>query len=217
MIVHNVRNPFVIEAEKVAAMNDEQDEQEDQDEIAAQEWYDQKSALMVGIIPYAIGGGLDLYYFPNGIEGTAVATKELSEIPGEGSSNDVFDFYELVMFTRLPISLDDAQNESTAFGQVHGSINAILNSIASYSAQATLNPHETCEFPEDFERIGGKCLIFDAYGSDEDHSEFGLLLVMEIHRSEMDFARKNGGEKLIAKLKKAGVYPYSDMDRSAVV
>ena len=132
MIVHNVRNPFVIEAEKVAAMNDEQDEQEDQDEIAAQEWYDQKSALMVGIlgeehnmvmhaiIPYAIGGGLDLYYFPNGIEGTAVATKELSEIPGEGSSNDVFDFYELVMFTRLPISLDDAQNESTHLARCMG-------------------------------------------------------------------------------------------------
>jgi hypothetical protein len=87
-----------------AAMN----ENEDQDEIAAREWYDRKSALMVeilgeehnmvmhAIIPYAIGGGLDLYYFPNGIEGTGVATKELSEIPGEGSSNDVFDCYELV-------------------------------------------------------------------------------------------------------------------------
>ncbi len=206
-------------------MNDDQDE----DEIAAQEWYDRKSALMANIlgeehnmvmhaiIPFAIGGGLDLYYFPNGIEGTAVATKELSEVPGQGSSNDVFDCYELVMFTRLPISLDDAQDESTPFGQVHKSINAILNSIASYSSQATLNPNETCEFPEDFQTIGGKCLIFDAYGTDEEHSEFGLLLVIEIHRSEMDFARKNGGESLIQKLKKSGIYPYSDMDRPAVV
>ena len=210
-------------------MNDEQVEHEDLNEIASQEWYDQKNALkaeilgeehnmvMHAIIPYALGGGLDLYYFPNGIEGTAVATKELCEIPGEGSSNDVFDLYELVMFTRLPISLDDAQDESTAFGQVHGSINSILNCIASYSSQATLNPCETCEFPEDFERIGGKCLIFDAYGSDAEHSDFGLLLVMEIHRSEMEYAMKNGGAKLIQKLKKAGIYPYSDMDRSAVV
>ena len=206
-------------------MNDD----EDQDEVAAQEWYDKKSGLMVdilgeehdrvmhAIIPFAIGGGLDLYYFPNGIEGTAIATKELSEVPGEGSSNDVFDCYELVMFTRLPISLDDAVNESTPFGHVHKSMNAILNSIASYSGQATLNPNETCEFPEDFETIGGKCLIFDAYATDVEHSEFGLLLVIEIHRSEMDYARKNGGSKLIEKLKKSGVYPYSDMDRPAVV
>ena len=206
-------------------MNDEQDE----DEIAAQEWYDRKSELMVGVLgeehnmvmhamfPFALGGGLDLYYFPNGIQGTGVATKELSEIPGEGSSNDVFDVYELVMFTRQPISLDDTQDESTPFGQVHQSINAILNSIASYSSQATLNPNETCEFPEDFDTIGGKRLIFDAYGTEEEHSEFGLLVVIEIHRSEMEYARKYGGGNLIQKLKKSGVYPYSDMDRPAVV
>ena len=121
------------------------------------------------------------------------------------------------MFTRQPISLDDAQDESTAFDQVHGSINAILNSIASYSSQATLNPNETCEFPEDFQTIGGNCLIFDAYGTDKEHSEFGLLAVIEIHRSEMDFARKNGGVRLIQKLKKSGVYPYSDMNRPTVV
>ena len=210
-------------------MTDNPVENHDEDEIAAQEWYDRKSALMANIlgeehdtvmhamIPFAIGGGLDLYYFPNGIEGTGVATKELSEFPGEGSSNDVFDCYELVMFTRQPISLDDAQDESTAFDQVHGSINAILNSIASYSSQATLNPNETCEFPEDFQTIGGNCLIFDAYGTDKEHSEFGLLAVIEIHRSEMDFARKNGGVRLIQKLKKSGVYPYSDMNRPTVV
>jgi len=35
--------------------------------------------VMHAMIPYAIGGGLDLYYFPNKIEGVAIATKELSE------------------------------------------------------------------------------------------------------------------------------------------
>jgi hypothetical protein len=35
--------------------------------------------VMHAIIPYAIGGGLDLYYYPNGLPGTAIATKELSE------------------------------------------------------------------------------------------------------------------------------------------
>ena len=201
---------------------------EDHDEKLAQEWYDRKTAMMVdvlgdehgivmhAIIPYAIGGGLDLYYFPNGISGTAIATKELCETPGEGSSNDVFDTFELVMFTRHAISLDDAIDESTAFGKAHHVINAILNCIAPYSAQATLNPHETCEFPEGMDTVGGKCLIFDAYGFAGDHAEFGLLVIIEIHRSEMDYAREHGGRQLLAKLKEAGYYPYSDLERPAV-
>lgn len=199
-----------------------------EDQAECQEWYDRKSALMEdvlgkehdkvmhAIIPYAIGGGLDLYYFPHGIPGTAIATKELCESPGEGSSNNVFDTYELVMFTRHPVSLDDAKDEATPFGRAHHSINAILNCIAPYSAQATLNPNETCEFPEDMETVGGKCLIFDAYGTDGEQVEFGLLAIIEVHRSEMEFARENGGKKLIDKLKKAGYYPYSDLERPAV-
>jgi len=201
---------------------------EDHDEKFAREWYDNKTAMMVeilgkehdivmhAIIPYAIGGGLDLYYYPNGITGTAGATKELCEMPGQGSSNDVFENYELVMFTRHALALDDAQEESTPFGRAQHTINAILNCIAPYSSQATLNPHETCEFPEDMETIGGKCLIFDAYEFDGQLAEFGLLVIIEIYRSEMDYAREHGGEKLLAKLKKADYYPYSDMERRAV-
>jgi hypothetical protein len=200
----------------------------DADEKQAQEWYDRKSERMVAllgkehdmvmhaIIPYAVGGGLDLYYFPNGINGTAIATKELCETPGEGSSNDAFDTYELVMFTRHPLSLDDSDNQSTPFGRAHHSINAILNCIAPYSAQAKLNPCETCEFPEDMDDVGGKCLIFDAYKSETENADFGLLLIIEIHRSEMEYARENGGKALLAKLKKAGCYPYSDLDRPPV-
>ena len=201
---------------------------EDRDEALAQEWYDRKSAIMGevlgqehdmvmhAIIRYAIGGGLDLYYFPNGIAGTAIATKELCETPGVGSSNRVFDTYELVMFTRHKLSLDDAQNESTDFGRAHHTINAILNCIAPYSVEATLNPHETCEFPAEMESIGGKCLIFDAYQTKSKHSDFGLLAIIEIHRSEMEFARKRGGKKLLDRLKRAGCYPYSDLERPAV-
>lgn len=202
---------------------------EDYDEQLAQEWHDKKSAAMVDVLgeehdmvmhaifPYSIGGSLDLYYFPNGIAGTAIATKELSEAPGEGSSNDVFDTYELVMFTRHAISLDDAKDESTPFGRAHRSINAILNHVAPYSAQATLNPNETCEFPAEMDTVGGKCLIFDAYRSTAEHQDFGLLAIIEVHRSEMDYARHNGGKHLIAALKEAGHFPYSDLDREAVV
>jgi len=202
---------------------------DDRDEQLARDWYDKKTAMMVDIlgkehdmvmhalIPYDIGGALDLYYFSHGITGTAIATKELCEMPGEGSTNDVFDNYELVMFTRHQLSLDDAYDDSSPFGRAHQSINAILNYIAPYSEQATLNPCETCEFPEDMETVGGKCLIVDAYGLETDHAVFGLLAVIEIHRAEMKYAQARGGQKLLARLKEAGGYPYSDMDRPPVV
>jgi len=119
------------------------------------------------------------------------------------------------MFTRHPLDMDQAQDESTDFGKAHKNIQSIINPIARYSAEASLNPNETCEFPAEMEGIGGKCMIFDSYKSDEAR-DFGILAVIEIHRSEMEFAQNNGGASLIAKLKEAGHYPYSDMARIPV-
>jgi hypothetical protein len=196
----------------------------------AEAWQDQKSTLMEAIlgrehdmvmhaiIPYAIGGGLDLYYYPHLIPGTAIATKELSDLPDQGSSNRVFSSYELAMFTRHTLNLDHAKDDSTPFGRAHSNINRILNCIARYSASATLNPKETCEFPADMEHLGGKCLIFDAYGppTTGEVRGFGVLIVIELHRSEMEFARSSGGSELIQRLKAGGHYPYSDLERDPV-
>ncbi|MES2467507.1 MAG: hypothetical protein V4675_09420 [Verrucomicrobiota bacterium] len=197
----------------------------------AEAWNDQKSKLMEAalgpehnmvmhaMIPFAVGGFLDLYYYPHGLPGTAVATKELSELPGQGSSNEAFSSYELAMFTRHTLNLDEARDESTAFGQAHATINRVLNHMARYSVSATLNRNETCAFPVEMKHVGGKCLIFDAYGIPDDGKlrTFGILAVIEVHPSEMDFARAGGGSELIARLKNAGHYPYSDLDREPVV
>jgi hypothetical protein len=203
------------------------DPQQEEAELA---WDKEKSAFMEAvlgqehdmvmhaIIPFAVGGGLDLYYYPNGAPGTGIATKELVDRRGKGPSNRVFPCYELVMFTKHTLNLDEAKNPETPFGAAHTKINSVLNLIANYCAQAKLNPNETCEFPAEMEKVGGKCLIFDAYPSAKTTGPkgMGLLLVMEVHRSEMEFARQNGGEKLIEKLKESGVYPYSDMERDPV-
>jgi hypothetical protein len=200
------------------------------EEELAQGWYDRKSSMMEellgkehdmvmhAIIPYAVGGGLDLYYYPNGIPGTAIATKELCESPGEGSSNRVFQCYELVMFTKHRLDLSLAKDEETPFGRAHMTINSMLNLIARYSADATLNPNETCEFPAEMQRVGGRCLIFDGYPSypEDEPAEFGLLAVIEVFRSEMEYARTNGGAKLLTLLKAKGHYPYSDLERKPV-
>ena len=195
----------------------------------ASKWYEHKSRLMEAslgaehdtvmhaIIPYPVGG-LDLYYYPHGTPGTAIATKELSELPNEGSCNDAYRSYELVMFTRHPLDLKAAKNDDTPFGRAHANINAILNLIARYSAEATLNPHETCEFPAGMAGVGGKCLIFDGYAchSDDVAVNFGLLAIIEVFPSEMKYARRHGGKKLIARLRHQGHYPYSDLNRGPV-
>ena len=123
------------------------------------------------------------------------------------------------MFTKHSLSLDDAEDENTAFGKAHANINAILNLIARYSESAQLNPNETSEFPEDMEDVGGKCLIFAGYAkfTDDVATDFGLLLIIEIFRSEMQYAREHGGAQLLDHLKSAGHYPYSDLDREPVV
>src|SRR5688572_17018579 len=101
-------------------------------------WRAHKSALMAAmlgaehpraskaLIPFSIGGCLDLHYYPAGIPGTGIATKELSEIAGAGPSNRELSSYELVMFTRHPLNLAEAQDVGTAFGRVHERIRQIL-------------------------------------------------------------------------------------------
>jgi hypothetical protein len=203
-------------------------EEEAAEEEAEQRWHDHRAALMeellgkehdlVGhsVVPYALGGSLDLHYYPNGLAGTAIATQELAE---EGTANRVFRCYELVMFTRHPVDLVVAKDVGAPFGQMHKVISAFLNVLAPYSAKATLNPNDTCEFPADIPTVGGRCMIFDGYPSYSDDcepAEFGLLVVIEVFRSEMEYACRNGGGRLLERLKAKGHYPYSDLFRQPV-
>ena len=53
---------------------------------------------MVGhaIIPFAVGGAVDMYYFPNHIQGTGFATMELLDPNGKGPKPNRLGTYELV-------------------------------------------------------------------------------------------------------------------------
>lgn len=193
-------------------------------------WYDHKTHLLQqslgpehdrvrhALIPYEVGGGLDLYYYPNQSPGTAIATKELSPLPNRGPSNKTFRSYELVMFTPHPLALEQLDDDSHPFAQAHATANIILNLMARYAETTQLNPAETCEFPHEMDHVGGKCLIFDAYASHTDPvaDRFGLLAIIEIFRSEMEHAAIRGGADLIDRLKQAKVYPYSNLDREPV-
>ena len=103
--------------------------------------------VLHAIIPFYVGGTLDLYYFPQHTSGTAIATQELISEEGKGPSNRVHRAYELCMFTRHALDLPNAQNVNTAFGKIHQRINRILNLVARYGSEEALNPGETAEFP----------------------------------------------------------------------
>ena len=180
-----------------------------------------KSADLVGhaIIPFDLGGAVDMYYFPNGIKGTGFATMELLQPDGTGPVPNKLGTYELVAFTKLDYVQD--KEETNPFNIIERRACGILTGIGSYSFSAKLDPLETCEMPTK-EGEPNICLIFDEFKPEGKeftvgNRKHGLLLIMEVHRDEMEFAINNGTAKLIEKLKDAGYYPYSDLDRKSVI
>ena len=180
-----------------------------------------KSHNLVGhaIIPFEVGGAVDMYYFPNGIKGTGFATMELLKPDGTGPIPNRLGTYELVAFTKLDYVQDSV--ETNPFNLIERHICGILTGIGFYSFQAKLEPFETCELPQN-EGEPNLCLIFDEYKPDGKEfkigdKKHGLLLIMEVHRDEMEFAMANGTGKLIEKLKEKGYYPYSDLNRESVI
>ena len=174
---------------------------------------------MVGhaIVPFAVGGAVDMYYFPNHIKGTGFATMELLDPEGNGPEPNRLGTYELVAFTKEVYN--ESEETQTAFNLIERRVCGIFTTIANYSFQAVLNPNETCEVPVDGEE--NRCLIFDNYLPDNREFKIGdkmhhLLLCLEVFKSEMEFARKNGTAEILNLLREKGYYPYSDLDRGHV-
>lgn len=169
------------------------------------------------IIPFEIGGAVDMYYFPNHIEGTGFATMELLDPDGNGPLPNALGTYELVAFTKEPYNNSD--DDKTLFNLIERRICGIFTTIGNYSSGAVLKQGDTCELPEDGEE--NKYLIFDNYTTGKTEFKIGerthhLLLCMEIFKSEMLFLRANGSDKLFELLKQAGHYPYSDLNRQPI-
>jgi hypothetical protein len=170
------------------------------------------------IIPFSIGGAVDMYYFANHIPGTGFATMELLDPNGEGPKPNNLGTYELVGFTRHQIDLNE--QASTSFNQIDRRMCGIFTRIGNYSSDAVLKPGDTCEVPTDDEE--NRCIIFDHYNPNGIEFKIGdkthhLLLCLEVFPKEMDYARENGSSRLLSILKEKNCYPYSDLDRQPVV
>jgi hypothetical protein len=170
------------------------------------------------MIPFAVGGAVDMYYFPNDIKGTGFATMELLDPDGTGPLPNRFGTYELVAFTRYDYY--NGNETETPFNLIERQICGFFTKIGFFSREAVLNPNETCEVPNG-EGEENTCLVFNLYEPDNKKFKIGerkhhLLLCIQVFKTEMEFSRANGSEELFTKLKQAGYYPYSDLDRPPV-
>lgn len=168
-------------------------------------------------IPWSEGGLVDMYYFTNGIPGTGMATMQLIKPDGSGSVPNDDGTYELLAFTKLNFNSDTSVTNS--FNQIERRMNKFFTSIANYAMANKIQPGETTEIPEDGSVT--RYLVFDAYkpGGKEfmiGGKKHGLLLIIEIHREELEFATQYGSSELLKRLKDAGHYPYSDLERKPV-
>jgi len=171
-------------------------------------------------------GGLDLYFYPNDLEkGVGIATQELGLAMEKSPRNRLYNKYELVMFTDQDLDSNQANDEDTPFGQAFGPINHMLNVMARFCEQNKVSAHDVIQLPDEMEDLGGKCFIVDAYDPKGvqppkkrfRRGEFGMMLIMEIRPDELNYAQKNSSARLISKLKRKGVYPYSIPVRPSVL
>ena len=170
------------------------------------------------IIPFVLGGAVDVYSFPKAKGGTALATMELIHPDGSGPVPNQLGTYELVAFTRHKPKAK--RDEDSEFRSMEQKISGILTIIAQHAYLSALEPGENAEIPNGND--DSHYLIFDKYQAKRrpfriGNQEHGLLLIMEVHKSELKYARQYGTHKLIEKLRQAKVYPASDLDREPVV
>ena len=184
------------------------------------------------IIPFYVGGAVDMYYFSKYMEGTVFATMELIDPDGNGPKPNISGTFELITCTKLKntITKDEpfeerkkrvAEDRLTPFERTERRLCGIMTVLGRYSFTATLRHGQTAEVDWDKEEES-PCIVFDKFDTkgidfEIEGKRHGLLLCIEIHRSEMEYARKHSSRVFIDKLKEAGVYPYSDMDREPVV
>jgi len=178
-----------------------------------------KQTPIVGhaIIGFEIGGTVDMYYYHHKSGGTILATQELINPTGENPIPNKNGLYELVAFTKQEFQSDEMGEG--AFSLIERRFCGIFTGVGNFSFQAKLEPNETCELPVDGEP--NRCLIFDEYRGETDFLvkgiKYGLLLIIEVFRDEMEFARNEGTDKLLSLLKKKGHYPFSDLNRKSVL
>jgi hypothetical protein len=147
--------------------------------------------------PFALGGNADVMAFHHHLDGIVYVTAELT-----GKPDACYADYELMICHRTPN--DWGPN--------------VISRLAPYTQQEYIGAGESMDIdsatpPES--RI--KAFVFDTYAT---FTLFGheneLRLCVGITKPELEFKMEHGAEKLLALLKRHGVYPFTDLERDTV-
>jgi len=182
-----------------------------------QEWWDArvvaiekvlgKSEGMIGhaAIPFEfgpdIGGAADIIYFKRHIPGVVTVTSEL--IGHDDQIQNQLGNYELMICHR----------DGEQWGP------NLISRLAHYTLQAELNPGETMDIgsikPE--EATISALLFFDYARFKVKGREAGLLLCVGITADELNACLNGRRAEVEESLKKAGIYPFTDLYRRSVL
>lgn len=150
---------------------------------------------------FDIGGGADVYIYKNHIDGEVYLTTDLI---GKKQAKNSIGNYELM------ICHSDKQDWGSN----------LISKLSYYTLDASLNSGETMNLGGNFvlENSDIKALIFSKYTDFKvKGKKYGILLIVGITSDELEWAKENGGENLIIKLKVAGVYPKTDFNRKSIL
>jgi hypothetical protein len=181
-----------------------------------------EETVIHAIIPYFLGGSLDLYPYRRHIPGTVYVTQELFTPDVRSRPKKPRDgWFELAIAYRDSGQEAFKNATSETDGEMPASVGLasdLLNPLARYSEMAALGPGETAELPGEDDQPGA-CVVFDRLecgAMSAGGTPFFLLLVIQVHPNELAMARSKGSAALLSALKQNGYYPYSDLDRPSV-
>jgi hypothetical protein len=157
--------------------------------------------VLHAMIPFYLGGQADVLSFRKHIPGRVAATCDL--LGEEGQIRNDLGTYELMI----------AHRDDNNWGP------NVISRLARYTCDARLEPGHTMD-------IGGAVpkgatitgFLFCEYARFQyREEEAGLLLCLGITADELDRCKTGRREEVLAALKAAGVYPYTDLSRPSLL
>ena len=147
--------------------------------------------------PFSLGGQADVMAFTHHLNGVVYVTAELT-----GKPDACYADYELMVCHRTP----------QEWGR------DVISRLAPYTQEAYIGAGESMDIDEATPPESQiKAFLFDTYAT---FTLFGypneLRLCIGITKAELQFKMQHGGDKLLERLKRDGVYPFTDLERGSV-
>jgi hypothetical protein len=180
------------------AEQDDWEDRWDERERALEEVLGPVDGVFHSPVPFELGGQADVLVFRAHLEGVVYVTADLS-----GPADERHADYELMI----------VQRDDGPWGP------NVISRLAPYTQEAFIAAGESMDIDDATPASSlVKAFVFDTYDRFKAfRQEFDLRLCVGITKEELAFKVKFGADALLARLKAAGVYPYTDLARGSVL